>query len=158
MDDAQRKRFGTTPSLLFRVRDRLCALPSNCVIEIMRPLPVAPLAGAPAAVLGLAVVRGEPVPVIELGTLFDGGSTVSTRLVSIVAGSRRISLAVDSVLGVREIDAASLRDLPALFADRGDNAVTSIGMLDAELLTVLNSARLMTDDLHSAPDTKGVSA
>jgi purine-binding chemotaxis protein CheW len=103
-------------------------------------------------------VRGEPVPVIELGALFDGGSTESTRFVSIVVGSRRISLAVDSVLGVREVDAASLQDLPPLFADGGSSAVATIGMLDAELLMVLNSARLVTDDLHAAFGANGVLA
>ena len=116
------------------------------------------MTGAPAGVKGLAVVRGEPIPVIELGALFDGGSTECTRFVSIVAGSRRISLAVDSVLGVREVDVASIQDLPPLFAHGGNHAVATIGMVDAELLMVLKSARLVTGDLDSAVGANGVLA
>ena len=47
-------------SLVCRVAARLCALPVRAVIEIMRPLALEPIAGAPAFVAGLAIIRGEP--------------------------------------------------------------------------------------------------
>ena len=53
-------------SLVCRVATRICALPVGVVIETLRPLPLEPIAGAPAFVTGPAIIRGEPVPVVEL--------------------------------------------------------------------------------------------
>jgi purine-binding chemotaxis protein CheW len=40
-------------SLVCRVATRICALPVGVVIETLRPLPLEPIAGAPAFVTGL---------------------------------------------------------------------------------------------------------
>jgi hypothetical protein len=44
--------------LLCRAGNLLCALPIEHVIEIMRPLPVEQIAGAPHYVRGLSIIRG----------------------------------------------------------------------------------------------------
>ena len=81
-------------SVLVQAGLHLCALPLGAVIETLRPLPLRPLAGAPAGVLGVAVVRGSPVPVIDLAwsvhrkfTSADSSSTVTKRLVGWAASS-----------------------------------------------------------------------
>ncbi|MFL5302954.1 MAG: chemotaxis protein CheW, partial [Anaeromyxobacteraceae bacterium] len=55
--------------LLVRAGSRLCALPLACVVETLRPLHTSPLAGTPACVSGVAVVRGAPTPVVDLDAL-----------------------------------------------------------------------------------------
>ena len=45
----------------------LAALPLEHVVETMRPLPVEPLGDAPRFILGLSIVRGEPIPVVDVG-------------------------------------------------------------------------------------------
>ena len=52
--------------LLFHVGASVCALRLEDVGETMRPLPVSPLPETAAFVLGLAIVRGAPTPVIDL--------------------------------------------------------------------------------------------
>ena len=59
----------TTVVLLCRVGTHFCALPIEHVSETMRPLSVVPLAGTPAFVFGLSIIRGSPVPVIDAGQL-----------------------------------------------------------------------------------------
>ncbi|HVV85259.1 MAG TPA: chemotaxis protein CheW [Kofleriaceae bacterium] len=130
-------------ALVFRAAGRLCALPLEHVVETMRPLPVEPVAGAPAAVLGAAMVRGEPTPVVDVAMLIDEAAGARRRFVSARAGRRRVALAVEEVVGVRALPAA--RELPPLFAEGGDR-LAAIARLDGELLRVLNAARLLPDD------------
>jgi purine-binding chemotaxis protein CheW len=134
--------------LLCRVRDVMCALPLADVEETMRPLPVEPIAGVPPFVRGIAIVRGTPIPVVDAETLLLGGSqSPAIRFVTVRAGSRRVALAVGMVLGIADIPTESVDALPPLLQHAGDDVIASIGALDADLLFVLTSARIVTEDV-----------
>jgi purine-binding chemotaxis protein CheW len=137
------------PSLLLRIAGRLCALPLAHVIETMRPLPVEPVAGAPRGVQGVSIVRGRAVPVVDAARLFDRPSGMPTRFVTLRAGDRVAALAVDEVLGVRVLAAASLDALPALLSAAAAESVSAIGTLDAELLLILDAARMIPEEVGS---------
>lgn len=145
----------TVPALLFRVQSRLCALPIEHVIETMRPLPIEPLAGAAAAVKGMALIRGGPVPVVALAILLDDGNHYAGRFITVRTGKDQIALTVDSVVGVHRIATASLQGLPPLLRDADHSTVSAIGAVDAELLLVLNAARLVPDGLWHALNAAG---
>ena len=59
---------------------------------------------------------------------------------------RRIALAVDAVVGVVEITLGSLEALPLLFQDANRDVISAIGTLDADLLLVLRSTRLISEE------------
>src|SRR5437870_3725437 len=114
-------------SLLCRLQSYLGALPIEHVIETMRPLAVEPLAGAPPFVRGVAIVRGAPVPVVDVSLLVAGSSVPAGRFVSIRTGRRRAVLAVQGVVGVRQIALPSLRELPPLLGDSSTAVVSAMG-------------------------------
>jgi len=114
------------------------------VIETMRPQPIEALAGAPGFVLGLAVIRGEPVPVVDVARLL-GTDGAPRRFVTVRGARRPIALAVDAVLGVRAVAADHLSELPPLAGAVAAEAVAAIGTLDAKLLVVLQAARVVPD-------------
>jgi purine-binding chemotaxis protein CheW len=136
-------------ALLCRVGNLLCALPLESVEEAMRPMAVDAIAGVPAFVRGLAVIRGVPIPVIDAGTLLTGVASHPTRFVTLKTGSRRIALAVDSVVGVVDIPPGSLEALPLLFQDASLDVISAIGTLDTDLLLVLQGTRLIPEELWS---------
>jgi len=140
----------TDPHLLCRVETRLCLLPLEHVLETMRPLPVEPLAGLPPFVLGLAVIRGSPTPVLDASSLLGGQRSRPTRFITLRAGSRRVALAVDAVLDVRAVPAAALESLPPLLGMASSEVVSAIGTLDGALLLVLRAARLVPEELWPA--------
>lgn len=136
------------PALVCRVATRLCALPLAAVAETMRPLPIAPLP-ARTPVLGAALIRGGPVPVVDVAAAIGAGSSVPTRFVTVRLNERLVALAVGDVLGVRTLAPGTLQRLPPLLhAD--DQAVSAIGSLDHELLVVLETARLLSQDVWEA--------
>jgi len=123
----------------------------------MRPLPVESVAPAPDFVLGVALIRGEPVPVIDAGALIGAAERADiSRYVTIRSGGAAVALAVEEVLGVRELPPASLKKLPPLLRDASVEIVSALGALDAELLTVFKLARTLTDRI--AHDLAGAEA
>lgn len=135
--------------LVTRIGGLACALPVAHVVETMRPLPVEPLATpgdrALALVDGLAMIRGAPVPVVDARKLLGVSGAAATRFVVVRAAQRRIALVVDAVLEVRRIDVDALPGLPPLLSGARD-VVSALGALDAELLVVLDSARVLPED------------
>lgn len=137
--------------LVARVPGRLCAFDLAHVVETMRPLPVESVAGAPSFVLGLSLIRGVPTPVVDLAAWMGLPPAPSTRFVSVAAGARHVALAVTAVAGVRRIDTFELQTVPPLLRDAAAGHVQLVGALDADLLVVLSSARLLPEDAWPAP-------
>jgi purine-binding chemotaxis protein CheW len=138
--------------LVCRIVTRLCALPLVHVLETMRPLPVEPLATVPMPVRGVAIIRGIPVPVIDLAWMFAGEESTVTRFVVVRVGHRQIALAVDAVVGVRLISTASMHELPPLLHGASRDVIAAMGALDAELLVVLDSTRVLSEAVWRALD------
>ncbi|XXX81697.1 chemotaxis protein CheW [Sorangium sp. So ce134] len=138
-------------ALIVRVRSWVCALPLAAVVETMRALDVRSVPGAPRFVRGLAVVRGAHVPVVDLAALFgvaDGQR--GARLVSVRAGARPLSLEVDEVLCIKELDPAALERTPPLLSRALPECVDSLGSLDGQSLALLETARLLPEAAWSA--------
>jgi purine-binding chemotaxis protein CheW len=131
--------------LVFRAGTHLCALDVAHVLEVMRPLPVRPLPGVPPFVSGVSVVRGGPVPVVDVAVLVGGGDQCATRFVTVSGGRCPAALAVGSVLGVRRIPAGSGRDLPPLLGVVSAEALEGMAVADGEPLLLLRGARIVPD-------------
>jgi purine-binding chemotaxis protein CheW len=144
--------------LISRVSSRTCAVPVELISETMRPLPIEPLAGMPSFVLGLSVVRGTPVPVIDAARMLGvADATPPGRFVSLRIGSRVGVLAVGAVLGVRDIERESLENLPPLVGEASADFVEAIGTLDSGLLLVLRSGRIVPPAVWAALDAEHLS-
>jgi purine-binding chemotaxis protein CheW len=144
--------------LLCRIGSRIGALALKDVRETMRPLPIEPLPGMPPFVLGVSIVRGFPAPIVDAVRLLKPlasspppiVSPPSARFVSLKLGSRTAVLAVDAVLDIRPLAAGILADIPPLLRETGAEQMAVIGALDAQLLFVLEAARLLPESVWSA--------
>ena len=138
--------------VLVSAGSQLCGLPIGAVVETMRPLPVSAVPGAPRFLQGVAIVRGEPVPVVDLAVLLGAVAAPpgpEARFVTVRAGQRSAALAVSAVRGVSTLDAAELRHLP-LLADSYAGALDALRARDGDLLLVLGAARLVPDEALAA--------
>ncbi|MEV6495091.1 chemotaxis protein CheW, partial [Actinoplanes sp. NPDC051633] len=72
-----------TLSVVFRAGSLLCALRLDDVVETMRPLATRPLAGAPAFMSGICIMRGVPTPVVDVARLLGGGPAEITRFLAV---------------------------------------------------------------------------
>ena len=139
----------TSPALVVTVGARACAIPLRHVAETMRPLPIESVAGMPAFIRGVSVIRGAPVLVLDLRALLEPGepepSLAFARLVVVKLGERRLAVGVDAVVGLANLGAAQLEELPPILGDVSAALVESIGTRDAQLLVVLRATRLVPE-------------
>jgi purine-binding chemotaxis protein CheW len=137
-------------ALLVRVAGRICAIPVAHVLETMRPLAIDSLTGLPSWISGVSVIRGAPTPVVSLSALFGETGAPPGRFVVARAGERRIALAVDTVLGVFNLAQDTVGPLPPLVQHAAGDAIGALGSIDKELLLILNSAKMMPDEVWEA--------
>lgn len=123
--------------LLCRVKDRLCGIPLEHVVETMRMLPIERVASAPGFVRGLSVIRGEAIPVVDVAALLEEQAEPA-RLVTVRVEGRRVALAVGAVEGIGEFEGR--QPLPPLLAQ--NEALGALAVLDRELLLVLENLAL----------------
>lgn len=140
--------------VICRVGAMLCGVPLAHVIETLRPLPVEPFPRAPRFVQGVSLIRGRPTPVLDLRLLLGAPGGNAGRYVTLRVGSRTAALAVDSVVGIQGVSSESLPDLPPLLGEAQNAHVAAVGSLDAELLLVLDDARLLPEESWQALERK----
>jgi len=137
-------------SLVFRAGSLLCALRLDEVIETMRPLAVRRLAGVPSYVRGVTIMRGVPTPVVDVARLVGGEQGEVSRFVAVRTEQGPIAFATGPVLGIRatEPDPAARHSL--LLSDACSRLVAGIGTIDAEPILLLQSMRVLPDEVWTA--------
>ncbi|HEY0001213.1 MAG TPA: chemotaxis protein CheW [Actinoplanes sp.] len=143
-------------SLVFRAGSLLCAIGLDEVVETMRPLETRPLAGTPAFVLGISVLRGVPTPVIDVARLLGGGPAEPERYVAVRTERGAMALATGVILGIRAIDAEAPGGHPALLAGGNSRLVAGVATIGAEPLLLLQSMRAVPDEVWEAAAAAGV--
>ena len=115
--------MAAAPYVIVRARGRLCALPVAEVVETLRPPVLVVENGGVRGLVGTAMLRGEPVAVLDLGELLgfaeDEGGAPGRAVVVRVAGrlggqsgseEAQCSLfLVDEVVGVRALEQEQLQ-------------------------------------------------
>lgn len=135
-----------TASLIVRCGERLLALPSAVVVEVLRAPVLAPRPRqAPRHCLGVVARRGRRVPVFDLagrlglGPPRDGRALAGGRVVVIADPVGEIGLAVDEV---RELSAASVERRGARALGRYTRG--EVRAADGTLAPLLASGALLT--------------
>jgi chemotaxis signal transduction protein len=108
----------------------------------MRPCKVERIELAPEYLLGLGLIRGETVPVVDASLLLSGDRGEASRFVVLRVAERSVALAVSEVVGARALDRDELDGLPPLLAGKAD-LVAHMAVLDGKLMEVLESSRLI---------------
>ncbi|MDD5558917.1 chemotaxis protein CheW [Candidatus Methylomirabilis sp.] len=108
--------------IVFDIDGQRYALPLHDVERVLPMVAVSPLPQAPAVVLGVMNLHGQVIPVLDLRRHFglpirDYGLTA--RLLVIRTSRRILTLAVDEVLGVREIAQETITRPDALLSGIG---------------------------------------
>ena len=137
-------------ALVFRAGSLLCALPLDEVIETMRVLDTRPLAGTPAYVRGITILRGAPAPVIDIARLLTGADAETSRYVAVRASRGPVACATGEVLGIQEVVAMPPEGAAALVTGTSRLLIAGVGTIGTEPLLLLRSIRAVPDDVWEA--------
>lgn len=106
--------------VLFRLRSEDYGLPIAAVASIIRYEQPTPVPRAPEGVDGVINLRGQVIPVIDLGRRLLGvpiEPTTTSRIVVAESGLGPVGLAVDAAHEVASIDVSEIREAPAAALD-----------------------------------------
>lgn len=104
--------------LVLRVGAERVALPVRALRELVDAPTITPVPLAPAALCGHCSLRGQHLPVLDLGVLLGIARDGADVRIAAVAAEGGYALAVDDALDVWEPEDAVLRPLPAARGDR----------------------------------------
>jgi purine-binding chemotaxis protein CheW len=145
----------TTQYLLFAVHGVTYAVSLLSVREVMDLVRLAPVAGAPDALLGTQVLRGHRIPVVDLGAVLEHRRLRLTRTSCTLVVQRAvvqgdspaeetlIGLAVDGVRGVIGLAASDLAAPPRLGETLAMDIVSAMASTAQGLAPVLDPARVL---------------
>ncbi len=137
-------------SLVFRAGPLLCALRLDEVIETMRPLATHPLAGTPTFVTGICIMRGIPTLVIDVARLLGGADAEISRFVAVRTERGPVAFATGDIHGVRPVTAGTTGHHGALLGDAPARLIAAVGTIDAAPVLLLQSMRLVPDEVWAA--------
>jgi purine-binding chemotaxis protein CheW len=137
-------------SLVFRAGPLLCALRLDEVIETMRPLVTHPLAGTPDFVAGICIMRGAPTLVVDVATLLGGAEAETSRFIAVRTEHGPVAFATGPIHGVLPVAADTSRRHEALLGDAPARLVAAVGTIDAEPVLLIQSMRLLPDEVWAA--------
>lgn len=100
----------TTGYVMFRLDERTFAAPLDEVREIVRLEGLEPLPGARPPLAGVIVLRGTPLPVLDVRA---GAATGRGDVLVMTVDGDTVGVAVDQVLAVLSPDALPAADAPA---------------------------------------------
>jgi purine-binding chemotaxis protein CheW len=125
----------------------------------MRPLPVEPVTAMPEFVSGVSIIRGAPVPVVDLGVVLGFAEDPRpTRFVKIAVEGRFVAVAVEQIVGVHAVPSPLGHELPPLLGGASEGVVASLDTLDAGLLVFLETSRLLPEEIWQAMVGSGARA
>jgi purine-binding chemotaxis protein CheW len=155
------KGEGAEPLLVVRAGDLWLGLPAH-VVDQLHPAPaMTPVPLAPAHVLGLAILRGEVIPVIDLERFLEldeakasagaaaqdqwPQSTAASRVAVISAGGMQAGLLCTEVRGIVPVRAPSQPGLKVARGRRLEKVASGEISTEQGVLVVLDPTRLLDE-------------
>lgn len=137
--------MSTRQYITFRLGTHRLGLPVETVREVNRLLTVTPVQHVPDYVRGLMNLRGQIVTVFDLGVRLrvpDADTTGRTH--NIIMKDDDVGLLVDAIGDVVEVDADSIRPVPANIKGLAPEFLDGVYELPNALLALLSAERLLT--------------
>ncbi len=131
--------------LEFRLAEERYAVESRHVSEVHPLRELTPLPGTPAFIRGVVNLRGRIIAVFDLKKFFalpEQGITDLHRIIVVRGEGMELGLLADVVVGVREIEAASLTPTLPTLSKIGREYVKGV---NAERVVVLELERVLAD-------------
>lgn len=148
-------RDGAERLLVFRVGAERFGVALSSVREVVDSPIVRRLPDAAPSLLGVAMVRGELIPLYDACVILDVERESSTAGAALLfsAGGRRVALAIDDVFDPVLVDEQELRPMPG--AGAADAIIRGLVRRGGDLVAVLDDAVLIDTMLAAASGIGG---
>ena len=137
----------TSRWLRMRCGSQAYALELLKVQEVVLPVPLLPLRGTPAAMLGIMNLRGQVVPVMDLGTHLGAGPAVddaNTRIVVLEENGETMGLRVSAVEDVANLTDSQIEPPDtARICQISNDLFRGVARISAQPMILLDATQLL---------------
>ncbi len=140
--------------VLFTLAEATYALPTGAVQQLDMVGGVTPVPNALPYVDGIASVRGQVLPAVDLRTRFGlprAERTLRSRLLVLRVRERTVGLIVDSAREFAQIPAESVLAPPEAMGGRSRRYLRGVAQLGERLVLVLDAEQLLLEDEETVP-------
>lgn len=133
----------------FQLADEIYGINVMQVQEVLRLTEIAPVPGAPPAVMGIINLRGNVVTVIDTRELFNlpaNALTEQTRIMIVDCNKVTVGLLVDSVAEVVNIDNSEIDAAPSVGSDDNSRYIQGVYNMNGEILILVDLDKLVDPD------------
>lgn len=130
----------STQYCTFELEGSLIGVDVLRVQEVLRAQKMSPVPKAPPEIMGLINLRGQIVTAIDLKQRLDMGSSCAENSMNVIIRSQDgpVSLLVDSIGDVIEVDGASLEPTPDTVTPQARRYFKGVHKLEGPLLAILD--------------------
>lgn len=124
--------------LMFRSHDRLLALPLATVIEVVPAFELMHTPGVSPALAGMISLRGEVLPVIDVGVLIGESKTIlkpQHKFIIAKTSRQAVALLVDTMEDLVDISSCSMAEP---MSDEGQSCFEGVVSVEDEMVLVLD--------------------
>ena len=140
--------------LLVRTGSMSCAFPTSDVVRVVRRLRCFAVPGSQPHLVGLAQYGGEPLPVLDLQVLAEGGVSNARHRSTVILGRGRTR--GQSVLGLAVDEVLRVVHLPRKIGGAPDAGFAGETVkLEGEEVRVLNTQELLREERDESGATDG---
>jgi purine-binding chemotaxis protein CheW len=137
----------------FRLAEEIYGINVMQVQEVLRMTEVAPVPGAPHAVMGIINLRGNVVTVLDTRDLFGlpkQDISDQTRIMIVECNKVIVGLLVDSVAEVVNIQMSDIDSAPSIGNDENSRYIQGVYSHDGEILILVDLGKLIVpEDLQA---------
>ena len=144
----------TSMSLVtFKISNELYGINIMEVREIIRFTDITPIPNSPEFVDGVITIRGEIIPIVDLGKRFHFESVTFTEdeellrgIIVIVVEDMTIGVLIDQVNRVITINSSQIQPPPHMISGIGSEYIQGVVKLEENLLVILNINKLFNKE------------
>lgn len=133
--------------VIFELGSEHFGIDIGSVEGINKILDITKVPQAPACVEGIANLRGQVIPVVDLHRRFgmaDTEKTNQSRIVVANVGSTKIGMIVSAVSEVLTIDDSTIEPPPSMVSNINSTYIVGIANIDGRLIILLDLAKVLT--------------
>lgn len=144
-DEAESDKMGMLDVLLFVCSTEIYGIESRYLREVHSLVDLTPIPGVPRFILGVVILRGRIVTVVDLGKLFElpeRGLAEHDQVIVIADGTREIGLLAETIIGIVRIESDALQSSLVTLSGIRQELLRGV---TTDRTIILDSARILSE-------------
>lgn len=149
MDDNRLKTNDIFKYLTFWANGNIYAVSSMDVLQLIEMPFITPIPEMPDYIRGILHLRGENIPVIDLGLRLQQHSVEKSKSAKIVVLSTQdgdLGLIVESIGEMIDLTSADISTIPKIADSTGKHIISSVALHNNRLVPILDIVTILSDE------------